>query len=378
MKKLIVIVALVAAGLCAKAQLKVANGGNVGFGTNNPLGKIHVDGGALRIGNGTNLIDRTLNVIKIGDGDYVKIGEWEQNNKLSFYSSVGYSFFVGSASGSGGSFRISDWTDIVMDWTGKCCGSPVIYPSSDWYLQLGKEDKRIGTTYTDMLYYNTQYKFSDTRMKENITPLRNPIEKIMQISAYNYNLKEKLYPDQLPPEVKANLTKKQIVFLAQELAQVFPELVNEPTTEKGLYSVNYIDMIPVLVEAIKEQQNQIDNLQKMLSECCYLKNNPTQKSNILDNEEGIINETPKSRLYDNIPNPFSENTEIRFEIPDNATSAQLMICNLNGVELKSYILTQKGFGSVIIQGSEFAAGIYLYTLLINNQIVDTKKMVLTK
>ena len=79
-----------------------------------------------------------------------------------------------------------------------------------------------------------------------------------------------------------------------------------------------------------------------------------------------------------MPNPFSLNTEIKFEIPDNATSAQLMICNLNGVELKSYHITQKKLGSVIIQGAEFSAGIYLYILLINNQIIDTKKMVLTK
>jgi len=79
-----------------------------------------------------------------------------------------------------------------------------------------------------------------------------------------------------------------------------------------------------------------------------------------------------------VPNPFSLNTEIKFEIPDNATSAQLMICNLNGVELKSYHITQKKLGSVIIQGAEFSAGIYLYILLINNQIIDTKKMVLTK
>ena len=197
----------------------------------------------------------------------------------------------------------------------------------------------------------------------------------MQVSAYNYNLKEELYPEALPTDVKANLTKKRIGFMAQELMQVFPELVNEPETKDGFYSVNYIDMIPVLLEAIKEQQYQIESMQKMLSECCSSKNSPTQKSkNSIHNEEDMNNEMQKGKLYDNIP----INTEIKFEIPDNAISAQLMICNLNGVELKSYTLTQKGLGSVIIQGSEFVAGIYLYTLLINNQIVDAKKMVLTK
>jgi hypothetical protein len=316
MKKIFFMFACMATVLCANAQLKVLPNGNVGIGVNNSTHKLQVDG----------------------------------------------------------TVRISAWTDIVFDWTGKCCGSPVIYPSADWYLQLGKSDKKIGTAYFDMLYYNVMYKLSDERAKENIRLLDSPLEKIMRISVYSYNLKENLYPENLPSDVKSNLTKKQIGFLAQELEKEFPELVNQPDSIDDFYSVNYIDMIPILVGAIKEQQIQIEHLQKMLSECCSSKGN--LKS--IGNEDGTINDIQEGKLYGNIPNPFSASTEIKFEISSNAVSAQLMICNLNGAELKSYNLNQKGLGSVIIQGSEFAAGIYLYTLLINNQIVDTKKMVLTK
>ena len=55
----------------------------------------------------------------------------------------------------------------------------------------------------------------------------------------------------------------QIGLLAQELEEVFPELVEK--NEKGIMSVNYSGMIPILLDAIKEQQQQIDDLQKQVN-----------------------------------------------------------------------------------------------------------------
>ena len=49
-------------------------------------------------------------------------------------------------------------------------------------------------------------------------------------------------------------------FIAQEVEKVFPQLVN--TNEKGVKTVSYTNMIPVLLQAVKEQQQQIDELKK--------------------------------------------------------------------------------------------------------------------
>ncbi|MDR2970419.1 MAG: hypothetical protein LBU83_00615 [Bacteroidales bacterium] len=57
------------------------------------------------------------------------------------------------------------------------------------------------------------------------------------------------------------LTKDRIGFLAQEVGIVFPELVTLPETEEDYCSINYDGMIPILLEAIKEQQSMIENLQ---------------------------------------------------------------------------------------------------------------------
>ena len=278
----------------------------------------------------------------------------------------------------GGQSRFaSGWIGLILGWSSdNYC--PAIYTEQNNALWLGRSDRWANHLWAYAIDYQSMIKLSDFKLKENIESCPSILPKIKQIQTYTFNYNDTYFKD-FTPEQKQKAQRKEFGVIAQELEKIFPELVYAPDSLREYYGVDYVGMIPLLVEAIKEQQTQIESLQKMLSECCSLKNSPIQKSNTsINNEEVIETKMQKGKLYDNIPNPFSVNTEIKFEIPDNAVSAQLMICNLNGTELKSYILTQKGLGSIIIQGSEFAAGIYLYTLLINNQIVDTKKMVLTK
>jgi len=83
-------------------------------------------------------------------------------------------------------------------------------------------------------------------------------------------------------------------------------------------------------------------------------------------------------LYQNAPNPFSSNTEISCFLPETTQQAVIYIYNLQGAELKSYSLTQTGYNSITVSGSELPAGMYLYTLVVDNEIIDTKRMILTK
>jgi len=83
-------------------------------------------------------------------------------------------------------------------------------------------------------------------------------------------------------------------------------------------------------------------------------------------------------LYQNTPNPFSSNTEIVCYLPEATTQATLFIYNLQGAQLLNFPITQAGLNTVIIYGSELPAGMYLYTLVVGNVIIDTKRMILTK
>lgn len=67
----------------------------VGIGITSPTERLHINKGALKIGNSSSAADRAVNMIKIGDGDYVKIGEWEADDMMSFKASK-YNFTNGN------------------------------------------------------------------------------------------------------------------------------------------------------------------------------------------------------------------------------------------------------------------------------------------
>ena len=104
MKKLFTAVLISLLGLSVYAQTWTTGTGvlytnpsttKVGIGIS-PTELFHINNGALKIGNSTSANDRAINMIKIGDGSYIKIGEWEADDKLSFYAAQGYSFTGGA------------------------------------------------------------------------------------------------------------------------------------------------------------------------------------------------------------------------------------------------------------------------------------------
>jgi len=90
---------------------------------------------------------------------------------------------------------------------------------------------------------------SDARLKKNIVPLSNSLASIQQLNGYTYKWKDE----------KRDSTM-QIGLLAQEVQKVYPQLVKE--SGHGDLSVNYIGLIPVLLEGLKEQQKQIEDLKQ--------------------------------------------------------------------------------------------------------------------
>ncbi len=94
---------------------------------------------------------------------------------------------------------------------------------------------------------------SDARLKTNIHQITNPLEKLKQLNGYTYNW--------INPQED---TETQLGVLAQEVQQVYPDLVK--TNTNGNLSVNYSGLIPVLIEAVKDQQKQIDEQRKMIEQ----------------------------------------------------------------------------------------------------------------
>ncbi len=97
---------------------------------------------------------------------------------------------------------------------------------------------------------------SDIRYKKEIITLTNSLDKILTIRGVSYFWKTKEFPEK-------NFTDdKQLGFIAQEIEKIYPEVVF--TDKDGYKSVDYSRLTPVLVEAMKEQQIQINELRLMI------------------------------------------------------------------------------------------------------------------
>lgn len=91
---------------------------------------------------------------------------------------------------------------------------------------------------------------SDARYKRHVTTLDNALEAILNLRGVTFDWKRDDYPDM-------NFTQgRQVGFIAQEVEKVLPELVT--TDQNGYKSVAYADIVPVLVEAVKTQQKQME------------------------------------------------------------------------------------------------------------------------
>ncbi len=93
----------------------------------------------------------------------------------------------------------------------------------------------------------TAFFTSDRRLKNNITPITSPLEKLMQISGVNFEWDETLQDLHKGTDVGV---------IAQEIETVLPEAVT--TRVNGYKAVNYEKVIPLLVEAIKELQEKLN------------------------------------------------------------------------------------------------------------------------
>ncbi|MDD2635372.1 MAG: tail fiber domain-containing protein [Bacteroidales bacterium] len=216
------------------------------------------------------------------------------------------------------------------------------------------------TNFVDIQVRNC-YEISDVNTKTNIANIDDGLNKILQLRGVTYNW----INDGDNGTINAGL-------ISQEVELIIPEIVcSNDTNDVKLLS--YTGLIPYLIEAIKEQQLEIEHLKDVIY------NNDISRS-VLPNKNLLDSEFPekeKALLYQNNPNPFIENTNIKYYIPNESGNASIMIFNLQGSLLKTIYLHDKGFGNIIINGGDFEAGMYVYSLIVNGKETDTKRMILT-
>jgi hypothetical protein len=92
--------------------------------------------------------------------------------------------------------------------------------------------------------------YSDARVKENVITVENALNKVLSLRGVYYN------------RTDSDDKRRKLGVIAQEILEVIPEVVGQDNN--GMYNVSYGNVVGVLIEAIKEQQTQIEDLKKQI------------------------------------------------------------------------------------------------------------------
>lgn len=233
---------------------------------------------------------------------------------------------------------------------------------------------------------------SDARMKKNIKDVSSSLNRITQLQPVTYNFVEKEEKQEIPAALLKKMSKEEVDsmnveiknmpknnqeildrniygFLAQDVEKLFPDLVYKDSA--GIMSIDYIGIIPLLVDAVREQQTQITDQNQQIAKLI----------NSLEKQDEVSVRSDKytvAYLEQNNPNPFNQLTEIKYHLPESVINASLCVYDLQGKQLKQIRIAQRGDGAQTISASEFAPGIYLYALIADGKEVDVKRMILTE
>lgn len=122
---------------------------------------------------------------------------------------------------------------------------------------------------------------SDARLKKNVNAIEGALHKVMEMHGVTYNWKTDEYPER-------NFDKTlQFGLIAQELEKVIPELVD--TDNEGWKSIEYSHIVPVLIEAIKEQQKIIDGQNSTITDLKASLDNMLNRVNIIEKNADLNN-----------------------------------------------------------------------------------------
>ena len=219
--------------------------GKIGIGTDDPDADLHIYNASgntsLKIETASGTTDNAFMDL-ISGGKQWRIFSYETN----------HNFGISDSSNGQTKFRINGDTNIMslMEAGGGVGigttnpGSYELYVNGDTYCSSGN------------------WTGSDLRWKKNVDPLTNSLHNILKLQGVNYEWKTEEYKDQGFSE------GKQLGLIAQDVEKIIPELVY--TNDDGYKSVSYEKLTAVLVEGMKEQQEQIETqknqIEKLLTQ----------------------------------------------------------------------------------------------------------------
>ena len=227
-------------------RMAITKGGNVGIGTNAPAAKLDVNGDIF--GQASIYVDEAgvntgtkFPALLFGA---VGTGESIASQRTAGTNQYGMDFYAGNINRiailNGGNVGIGTTTPAY-----KLTVSGIVAPEFDNRFDLGASGTRWATVYAS----NGVVQTSDRRLKTNIKPLSYGLPEVMKMQPVSYNWKDAAHKE------------NKIGLIAQDVKNIVPEVVVGDEAKENL-GMNYAELVPVLINAIRQQQEEIESLKK--------------------------------------------------------------------------------------------------------------------
>ena len=372
MKRISIFLACAAIAATASAQLKVASNGQIRVGQDkgvviSPLSPASIGTGSGPVVETSILRNDTSSTIHVGGK-----GEYDSGGTIVFghraQVSIGESEYNGMLNNTKGIMILKGEGGINYN-----CGDNTIFSYDPTILTVGS-GTGSAFTFTKSVSAPQYLTTSDARSKTDIEPLENMGSLLRGIVPVSYTL---VQGEDENGDAAANSPRKsaaqdqggvhhQYGFLAQDVREVYPELVYEDS--EGMLSIDYTGFIPILVDAIQNLQSTVEAQAATIEE---LQNKDQEAA------PGNGNGSVVASLSQNRPNPFRTSTVISCVLPDGVSEAFLCVYDLNGNQKMRRDIPQRGSVDITIEGNTLTAGMYIYTLVADGMEIDSKRMILT-
>jgi len=248
--------------LNAKSQITVNSLNNVGVGTSTPNEKLEINGNIRG-----NIAGGALQINTASNG-YLQIGP-QNSTAAHIYTDRPYFYFNHTITSSGGDFAAYNTSDLLfktgVSYYNTAGTVRMTITSSEGFVGIGTITPEYLLDVNGVIRVLTTTYQSDERLKNNIKNVTGALTSLVSLQGKTYKLNPPATPSNVAGIVQSDTSlvqtatpaldnalydRNHIGFLAQDVQKVFPELVYED--KDGMLSVDYVSLIPILVESLKE------------------------------------------------------------------------------------------------------------------------------